>query len=305
MVAALPVVATQRWDGLPVARDLLERTRARVERVRRAGAPLPTIASVAVGEGGPFHVYQRQQARTAEKAGVTFQGHLLPEDVPAHRIESLLGELDRDPAVSGVLLQHPLPSSLNFERLIAVLRPEKDVDGVSDLSLGRLAGQHPGHIPAVTLAVRSILKHYGVVPSAERTVIIGRSATVGIPLALLLLLRGPEGDATVTVAHSRTPRLDEVTRSATLLVPCVGRPGLLHRGNVSHGAAIVDVGLSTGPVDEKGRPAVLGDADLAALEGWARAISPVPGGVGPVTVAHLMENTVNAWSRQLGLEARE
>ncbi len=287
---------TARWEGKTFSEEIYARTRKRIEEAGRGGRPAPRLASVAVGEGGPFNVYQRQQGKMAAKAGIDFQPLLLPTSVPQQELDERLRALDRDPSVSGVILQHPLPQGLDFLRAVSMLRPAKDVDGVGTENLGRLAAHRPVQVPAVASAARDLLVHYGGSPAGRRILVLGRSETVGVPTALLLLLRGEMGDATVTVAHSRSRDLGSVIRGAEVVISCVGHAGLLTRENVARGALVVDVGVSTVPDASKpGGVRTVGDADASSLEGWAGALTPVPGGVGPVTVANLMSNCARAY----------
>lgn len=295
--------STARLEGKELAGRLLEETRAKVEGWTRSGRAAPTLRSVAVGEGSPFAVYQRQQGRTAERAGVRFEPVILPEQVSQQELESELQRADQDPSVHGVILQHPLPSGLDFDHAIALLRPAKDIDGVGAVNLGHLVARRPLHVPAVALAARDLLVQHRIPTAGRRVLVVGRSGTVGLPAALLLLLPGPMGDATVTVAHSRTRDLDGTLRQAEVIISCVGRPGLLRRENVAEGAWVIDVGLSTLPDPSKPQGVrIAGDADQASLEGWAGGLTPVPGGVGPVTVAELMANCAKGYQVQLGLE---
>jgi methylenetetrahydrofolate dehydrogenase (NADP+) / methenyltetrahydrofolate cyclohydrolase len=242
----------------------------------------------------PFQSYLAQQKRSAERAGIQLEPVEVgsPEDLLAR-----LSELDADPTVTGVLLQHPLPPAYDFRAAVDRLSPEKDVDGAGSVSLGRLVAGSPVHVPAVALAVRDLLVHYGVPLAGTRVLVIGRSSTVGLPLALLLLLRGEGGDATVQVAHSQSRDLPGLLRSAEVIVSCAGIPELLRRANVPAESVVVDVGLNS--VADPSRPGgrrAAGDAS-ADLDGWVRALSPVPGGVGPLTVAELMGNVMNAQRR--------
>ncbi|EQD41553.1 5,10-methylene-tetrahydrofolate dehydrogenase/Methenyl tetrahydrofolate cyclohydrolase [mine drainage metagenome] len=273
----------------------------------RAGWPSegvrpPRLVSVALGEGTPFSVYQRQQRRWAERLGIQFEAIALPEHTGGETLKARLRALDSDPSVHGILLQHPLPAPLDFFDLVSGLSPEKDVDGVGSVNLGRLVAGRPLQVPAVARAVFSVLKHYRYSIPGRRVVVLGRSETVGLPTALLFLLRGEGGDATVTVAHSRTRELSQTTREAELVVSCAGHPGLLGRQAVRPGAAVVDVGVST-RADPKapGGMTVVGDADHADLQGYASALTPVPGGIGPVTSVELMANVLRGWALGEGL----
>jgi methylenetetrahydrofolate dehydrogenase (NADP+)/methenyltetrahydrofolate cyclohydrolase len=289
---------TESLAGAPVAARLLETARGRVEALARAGRSAPTLASVHRDSGGPFSVYLRNQAKAAASAGIGFRPVPVPANAGAEALVSTLRALDADPEVHAVILEHPLPPPLDFGRAVAALRPEKDVDGVTPASLGRLAARRPMNVPAVARAALEVAAHYGIALAGRRVGVVGRSETVGVPLALLLLRKGAGGDATVTVAHSGTPDLAAALSGCQVIFGCAGHPGLLNRAVVPRGAAVIDIGLTTLP--DPSRPSGLrmaGDADAASLEGWASALSPVPGGVGPVTVAALMANAVD--SREL------
>jgi methylenetetrahydrofolate dehydrogenase (NADP+)/methenyltetrahydrofolate cyclohydrolase len=198
--------------------------------------------------------------------------------------------------VHGVLVEHPLPPPFDFFRALDELRPEKDVDGVSARNLGRLVGQRPVHIPAVARAAFAIARHYRLPLDGEPTAVVGRSTTVGLPLAVLLASPPPGGNAAVTVLHSKSGDLAARLRGVRTIFSCVGRPGLLDRETVPEGAHVVDVGISSVPdPDRPGTQVAVGDANARALDGWAGSLTPVPGGVGPVTVAELMAATVRSW----------
>jgi methylenetetrahydrofolate dehydrogenase (NADP+) / methenyltetrahydrofolate cyclohydrolase len=286
---------TVRLDGKPVAEALDRATREAI-KAAPAGSPLPSLVSLHRDAEGPFRIYLRRQARAAEALGIQFRDESLPASGGPAELADRLRALDRDPTVHGVLLEHPLPPPFDFFRAIERLRPEKDVDGVSPQSLGRLVAQRPLHVPAVARAAVEIARHYRLPIEGERVAVVGRSATVGLPLALLLSARGPTGNATVTIAHSKSRSLTASLAGAVTIFSCVGHPGLLDRSNVPQGAHVVDVGLATVPDPEKpGAQRGVGDANASALDGWASSLTPVPGGVGPVTVAELMSSTVRAW----------
>ena len=285
---------TERLDGKPVAESIDERTRARV-RGSGQGAPAPSLVSVHRAVEGPFRFYLKRQANAAGSVGVQFrEAPLGPGDGPAELVERMRS-FDRDSSVHAVLLEHPLPPPFDFLEAVSELRPEKDVDGVGAANLGRLVAQRPVHVPAVARAAIAIARHYRLPIEGERVAVVGRSETVGLPLALCLAGRGEGMNATVTVAHSRTPDLARALSGARTIFSCVGRPGLLNRSVVPEGASVVDVGLSSVPDPTgKGGARAVGDADAASLDGWAAALTPVPGGVGPVTVAELMASVVHA-----------
>jgi methylenetetrahydrofolate dehydrogenase (NADP+) / methenyltetrahydrofolate cyclohydrolase len=292
-------ILTRQLYGKPVGESLLQKVASRITPHARSSAPV--LASVHLGSGGPFSFYLKQQQRTAEKVGIGFQDVSLPEGATTAQLRAQVKALGADPSVQAVLVQHPLPKRVDFQAAVDELPPEKDVDGVGSENLGKLVEGRPIHAPAVALGVLEILRHYSIPTRGRRVAVIGRSSTVGLPLALLLAGHGESGDATVTVAHSRTPRLATALAGNDLIVSCAGVPGLLTREVVPKGAVVVDVGLSSVPDPTKLSGArAAGDADAASLEGWVDAITPVPGGVGPVTVAQLMWNVVVGWEMLTG-----
>jgi methylenetetrahydrofolate dehydrogenase (NADP+) / methenyltetrahydrofolate cyclohydrolase len=285
---------TVRLEGKPVAEAIDALTRAQIKGAG-PGAPPPSLVSVHRATEGPFRFYVKRQSKAADAVGVRMREEPIdPADGPAE-LSRRMRALDRDESVHAVLLEHPLPPPFDFLEAVSQLRPEKDVDGVGAASLGRLVAQRPVHVPAVARAAIAIARHYRLPIEAERVAVIGRSETVGLPLAICLAGRGEGMNATVTIAHSRTPDLARALADARTIFSCVGRPGILNRSIVPEGASVVDVGLSSIPdPSTKSGVRAVGDADAASLDGWAAALTPVPGGVGPVTVAELMAAVVRA-----------
>ena len=282
-------------DGRPVAEAIDRATRAAVAAVG-AGTPPPSLVSVHRGLDSPFRFYLRRQAKAAGALGIAFRDVALEPGDGQEELVATLRSLDHDATVHGVLVEHPLPAPFEFFRAVDELRPEKDVDGVSPRSLGRLVAQHPVHVPAVARAALAIARHYRLPLDGESTVVLGRSTTVGLPLAVLLASPPPGANAAVTVLHSKSGDLTKRLAGARTIFSCMGRPALLNRANVPEGTHVIDVGVSSVPdPDRPGAQKAVGDADARALEGWAGSITPVPGGVGPVTVAQLMEATVRSW----------
>lgn len=281
--------------------EVLNRSTREVLRTIPSGIDLPCLASVHRGLEGPFRRYLSGQRRAAEGLGLRFREEVLdPGDGPAALVNRIRA-LDHDASVHGVLVEHPLPPPYDFPAAIGQLRPEKDVDGVGTENLGRLLTGRPGHAPAVCLAALAVARHYRLPIEGEPVAVVGRSGTVGLPLALLLVQRPPGPNSTVTVAHSKTPDLSRALATVRTIFSCAGSPHLLTRAVVPEGAAVVDIGLGSLPdPSQPGRAKMVGDVDPESLEGWASAFSPVPGGVGPVTVAQLMWNTVNAWQMLTG-----
>jgi metallophosphoesterase (TIGR00282 family) len=274
--------------GAPVAARVLERAAARASALRAQGV-VPTLALLSVGEDPASRVYLGKKKEAAERAGIDVRERRWgPGDDPATLMKAL-ADLGRDPSVHGVLLQLPLPEGWDTNSFIADLPPDKDVDGFHPVNAGRLAQGLPGFVPCTPLGIREML-HFYEVPLAGRAVtVVGRSGVVGRPLATLLGSKGE--DATVTVAHSRTRDLFEATRSADVLIVAMGQPEAIGPEHVKPGAVVIDVGVHR--VNGK----LVGDVDAAGVSAVASALSPVPGGVGPLTVAFLLQNTVLAAER--------
>jgi methylenetetrahydrofolate dehydrogenase (NADP+)/methenyltetrahydrofolate cyclohydrolase len=250
-----------------------------------AAGTFPRLAVVVATADESSAWYVRSIARAAEKTGIACSVIDLGETARPDRIRAELTALSADPAVHGIILQTPLPADAVFEDLAASIDPAKDVDGANPLSLGRLAAGLPAFAPATAEAVLALLDHHGVPLSGSHAVVVGRSTVVGKPAALLLLQR----DATVTVCHSRTKDLSEVTRSADVLVAAVGRPELVTAEHVAEDAVVIDVG--TNPTPDGG---LVGDVDAVTETGSAAGLTPEPGGVVPVTTALLLRHTVDS-----------
>jgi len=270
-------------DGKAVAAAVRERVAQEVSALKATGVE-PGLATVLVGEDPASHVYVRMKRKACEEAGIVSVHHELPADTSASELGALIEGLNADPAVSGILLQLPLPTPLDADEMTALIAPEKDVDGLTPLSAGMLAQGRPGLVPCTPAGVMELLAHEGVALEGAHAVVIGRSQLVGKPLAQLLLA----ANATVTHCHSRTRDLAAVCREADVLVAAVGRPGTVTGQMVREGAVVIDVG--TNRTDD----GLVGDVDFAAVAEKASAITPVPGGVGPMTIAMLLSNTVRA-----------
>ena len=270
-------------DGKAIAATVRARVAEEVAELKAAGVE-PGLATVLVGEDPASHVYVRMKRKACEEAGIAAIHHEPPADVSAEELLSLLSDLNADPAVSGILLQLPLPSQLDADEMTAAIAPKKDVDGLTPISAGMLAQGRPGLVPCTPAGVMELLAHEGVELEGARAVVLGRSQLVGKPVAQLLLA----ANATVTHCHSRTKDLLSVCREADVLVAAVGRPGTVTGPMVGEGAVVIDVG--TNRTDD----GLVGDVDFESVADRASAITPVPGGVGPMTIAMLLSNTVRA-----------
>jgi len=249
----------------------------------------PGLAVVLVGDNPASRVYVRSKDRAAREAGIAAQTIVLPADTAEPALLAEVARLNADPAVDGILVQLPLPSQIRAQAVIGAIDPEKDVDGFHPINAGRLLDGRPGLIPCTPLGVMKLLHEAGVSLAGSRALVLGRSTIVGKPMAALLLA----ADATVTIAHSRTRDVAAECRRAEVLIAAVGHPGLVRGDWISHGATVIDVGINRLP---DGR--LVGDVAFDECLETAGAITPVPGGVGPMTIACLLENTVTAAIRR-------
>ncbi len=275
----------RRIDGKAIAASLRAEIAARV-----AGLGFrPGLAVILVGEDPASAVYVRTKDRAAAAAGLDARSIRLPATASQAALLREIATLNADPAIDGILVQLPLPKHIDPARVVAAIDPAKDVDGFHPLNVGALAAGQPGLVPCTPLGVMRLLAAVGCPVAGARAVVLGRSAIVGRPMAALLLA----ADATVTVAHSRTRDLAGECRRAEILIAAVGRPGLVRGGWIAPGATVIDVGINRG-ADGK----LTGDVAFAEAMEVAGAITPVPGGVGPMTIACLLENTVTAAIRR-------
>jgi methylenetetrahydrofolate dehydrogenase (NADP+)/methenyltetrahydrofolate cyclohydrolase len=278
-------------DGTAVARSVRAEVAQGVAKLIAAGGTPPGLATVLIGDDPASEVYVRNKRRLSVEAGMVDQHRHLPGDVDQETAAALLDELAADPAVSGILLQLPTPAHLDSDALIARIPAEKDVDGLTTLNAGLLAQGRPGLRPCTPAGVMKLLEEYDVPLTGVEAVVVGRSPLVGKPMAQLLLGR----HATVTTCHSRTRDVAEVCRRADVLVVAAGIAGLIGAEAIKPGATVIDVGI------HRGENGLRGDVDYAAVAEVAGLITPVPGGVGPMTIAMLLANTLTAATVQQGI----
>lgn len=272
----------QVLDGKAVAAAVKEEVAERVASLDYQ----PGLATVLVGDDPASHSYVRGKRRDAEQVGINSIHHELPAGISQEKLFGLISDLNEDDDVDGILVQLPLPAGLDGEATVERIDPAKDVDGLHPFNLGKLMLGRPGLRPCTPSGVMRILDHYGIETAGARACIVGRSFLVGRPLAMILSERG--ADSTVSVAHSRTADLAGVTSEADILVAAAGSPALLGPEHVKPGAVVIDVGVNR--TDE----GLVGDVDFDAVKEIAAAITPVPGGVGPMTRAMLLSNTLSA-----------
>ncbi|HZP71382.1 MAG TPA: bifunctional methylenetetrahydrofolate dehydrogenase/methenyltetrahydrofolate cyclohydrolase FolD [Pseudolabrys sp.] len=283
-------------DGKTVAADLRGRITDSVHRLRRDRGIVPGIAVVLIGDNPASQVYVRTKSKAVAEAGMNAFDHKLPATTAEADLLALIGRLNADEAVSGILVQLPLPKQLDTQKIIAAIDPAKDVDGFHPLNAGRLASGLPGLVPCTPMGCVMLAKTVHDSLAGLEAVVIGRSNIVGKPVAQLLLAE----NATVTVAHSKTADLPAVCRRADVLVAAIGRPEMVRADWIKPGATVIDVGINRVPGDG-GKSRIVGDVAYAEAVAIAGAVTPVPGGVGPMTIACLLLNTLRAACAQKGL----
>jgi len=286
-------MSAQIIDGKAIGLKVREQVAEDVAEMVAEGYPPPGLATVLVGENPASEVYVRMKQKACAKAGIESFGYTLPATATQQEVENLVAELNADPKVNGILVQLPLPSGLDDERVLNAIDIEKDVDGFHPINIGRLAqkGRESLFVPCTPNGCLYLLDEMNVQIEGANAVVLGRSNIVGMPLALLLVKR----DATVTICHSRSQDLPGITRQADILLAAVGRPEMVKADWVKPGAVVIDVGTNRidDPSTEKGYRLV-GDVDFDEVKEVAGMLSPSPGGVGPMTIAMLLRNTVRS-----------
>lgn len=272
-------------DGKKTAADIRRELQSRVAELAAKYHRPPGLAVILVGEDPASQVYVRNKEKACAETGILSRGFRLPESVSQTELEALIAKLNADETIDGILLQLPLPKALDSQRCLNLIDPGKDVDGFHPVNMGRLTLNLPGLRPCTPAGVMTLLKRYDISVSGKKAVVIGRSNIVGKPLAFMLL----HENATVTICHSRTADLPAEIRSADLIFAAVGIPRFVTADMVKPGAVVIDVGIN------RTDAGLVGDCDFEGLQDVASAMTPVPGGVGPMTIAQLLANTVEAW----------
>ncbi|MCR5477127.1 MAG: bifunctional methylenetetrahydrofolate dehydrogenase/methenyltetrahydrofolate cyclohydrolase FolD [Lachnospiraceae bacterium] len=274
-------------DGKAISAQIKEEVRQRAEKLKERGITV-TLAVIQVGEDPASSVYVRNKKKACEACGLASLSYELPADTPEEKLLELIRELNERPDVNGILVQLPLPEGMDEEKVLDEIAPEKDVDGFHPMNVGCLSIGKPGFVSCTPAGVIELLQRSGISISGKECVVVGRSNIVGKPMAMLLLRE----NGTVTVCHSRTRDLPEVTRRADILVVAVGKPKMITAEYVKEGAVVIDVGIHRDPDNH-----LCGDVDFENVSPKCSAITPVPGGVGPMTIAMLMKNVVESVER--------
>ena len=283
-------MAAKILDGKRLAEQIQRELAGDIAEFVSAGGPVPCLAAVLVGDNPASEVYVRNKRLACERVGMESQLHRLPGSASTEELLALIGRLNENPspAVHGILVQTPLPPQVDASRVLSAVNPLKDVDAFHPENVGLIAQGRPRFFPCTPYGIQQLLVRSGIETAGRHAVIVGRSDIVGKPMALMLMQRGPGGDATVTVCHSRTPHLAGITRQAEILIVAIGRARFITAEMVKPGAVVIDVGMNR--VEGK----LCGDVDFADVSEVAGYITPVPGGVGPLTVTMLLRNTLLA-----------
>jgi methylenetetrahydrofolate dehydrogenase (NADP+)/methenyltetrahydrofolate cyclohydrolase len=281
-------MTAQILDGKQLAQQIRSELSEQVVEFIQNNGVVPCLAAVLVGEDPASEVYVRNKRRACEAVGIDSQLHRLAATAPSDELLRLIAKLNKDPEVHAILVQLPLPRQIDAGRVLVAVSPAKDVDAFHPENVGRLVQGRPRFLPCTPQGVQQLLVRSGIEIAGRHVVVLGRSDIVGRPLSILLSQRGPGGDATVTLCHSRTRELASVTRLADILIVAIGRPKFVTAAMVKPGAVVVDVGIN------RTADGVVGDVDFEAVREVAGAVTPVPGGVGPLTIAMLLQNTLLA-----------
>lgn len=281
-------------DGKKIAEEIRGEIKGEVDALAKKGIT-PGIAVVLVGDDPASQVYVRMKRQTCADLGIASFDHNLPKNCSEKRLLKLIDDLNADPAVHGILVQLPLPSQIDEDKVLLAVDPTKDVDGFHPVNVGKLLVGQPSFLPCTPAGCQQLLLRSGYDPAGKHVVIVGRSNIVGKPMAAILMQKAPGANATVTVCHSRTKKLASITKTADILIAAIGSPGFITSRMVNEKCVIVDVG--TNRVEDKTKKSgfrLAGDVDFKNVSKKVRAITPVPGGVGPMTITMLMQNTVTA-----------
>lgn len=280
-------------SGKTVSKSVYESLVPRIAKLKEKHIT-PGLAAVLVGEDPASQVYVRNKTNQFQKHDLFTETYTLTAETSENELIQLIKKLNADDRFHGILVQLPLPKSINKQKVLMSVHPEKDVDGFHPQNLGLLTAGNPRFIPCTPKGILKILDHHKIDTEGKRVVVVGRSNIVGRPVSILLSLKSKSGNATVTLCHTRTENQSEITKSADILISATGSPGYITGEDISEGAVVIDVGINRVEDDSEKGYSLVGDVDFDSVKEKASAITPVPGGVGPMTIAMLVENTVEA-----------
>ncbi len=292
-------MSAQIIDGKEVAKSVRKSVKARIATLKEKGVT-PGLATVLIGDDPASQTYVKSKVRMCEKLGLYSEAIGRPADIAQAELDEIVAQLNEAPNIHGILVQSPLPSHLDEPAVVKAIRPEKDVDGFHPYNVGLMLIGEPNVLPCTPHGIMKLLEYYNIDPAGKEAVIVGRSNIVGKPMAAILVQKAKMANATVTIAHSRSTNLAEITRRADILIAAVGRPGTIDGSMIKDGAVVIDVGVNR--IDDSNDPRgyrLVGDVDFDSCAARASWITPVPGGVGPLTIAMLMFNAVEAAERSI------
>lgn len=283
-------------DGKETAKQIKEELSALVEKAKERNIRPPHIGAIIIGNDGGSQAYVGNLKKNCEAIGADITIFTREENITEVELLSLISEINKDPEIDGYIIQFPLPKHIDTQKIIEAIAPEKDIDGMNPLNVGRAQIGLPAFFPATPSSVIELIRRYGIETSGKHAVVIGRSEVIGRPVSSMLLKKGYPGDCTVTVCHSRTKDIPDLARQADILIAALGKPGFVTTDMVKQGAVVIDVG-TTRVVDETSKKGfrLKGDVDFENVSQKCEYITPVPGGVGPMTVCCLLRNLFTAW----------
>tara|TARA_B100001079_G_scaffold39326_1_gene30680 strand:+ start:841 stop:1728 length:888 start_codon:yes stop_codon:yes gene_type:complete len=291
-------------DGKKTSNDLKNEIAEEVKAMKERGEKVPHLAAVLVGNDGASLTYVGSKVRACERIGFESTLIQLPEETTEEELLDHINKLNNNPEIDGYIVQLPLPKHIDEQKVLLTVDPDKDVDGFHPTNFGKMAQDMPVFIPATPFGIMELLKRYNVETSGKHTVVIGRSHIVGRPMSILMSQKGTPGDSTVTLTHSRTKNLEELTKQADIIITALGVPEFLKADMVKENVTVIDVGITRVPDETKERGyRIAGDVDFAEVSKKADFITPVPGGVGPMTIAMLLKNTLLARARHNDLQS--
>jgi len=282
-------------NGKEISKEIREEIRREVINLKDRTGEVPGLAVILVGEDPASEVYVRMKDKACQNARITSFQHRLPSETSQDELLGLIENLNQDRRVNGILVQLPLPGHIDEGEILQAIDPEKDVDGFHPVNIGRLMAGEEGFRPCTPLGIIELLKRSGNSPEGKHAVVVGRSNIVGKPIAMMLAQKKEGANATVTICHTGTHDLASITRQGDILIVSAGRPGTITSEMVKDGAVVIDVGINEVGRTPEGKRILSGDVDFESVKGKARAITPVPGGVGPMTIAMLLKNTLQAF----------
>lgn len=295
-------MAAEIINGTDISKQIKEELKQEIAQLKEKHGVAPGLATVLVGEDPASKVYVGQKEKVCNALGMYSEKHDLPEDTAEEDVLALVDKLNKDPKIHGILVQLPLPKHINATKVLYAIDATKDVDGFHPTNVGKLVIGEPTFVPCTPNGIHELLKRSGVDVEGKEVVVVGRSNIVGKPIANILLQKAKGANATVTICHTGTKDLASHTKRADILIAAIGRPKAITADMVKKGVVVIDVGVNPIGTTPEGKRILVGDVDFDAIKEKASAITPVPGGVGPMTITMLMKNTVDAAKLQRGIQ---